>query len=90
LKVCGNDACKAMFGDDFAGQCHHCGRPMGDGAGGQSLAWNPLTQIAQAQAEERMVKGHDHNNLRVNPAVLDVARGFVTGGPVEIPKPNAQ
>lgn len=81
MKTCPN--CRAVWGDDYEGQCLDCGRPMGGVQGnatGGDLAFRYASQITQGQREtssERSMKRGVYDGVALPPTLVEVASGFV-------------
>lgn len=84
MKTCPN--CRVVYEDEYAGQCHECGKPLGsvapNGAGeGRNLAFDFARQVqdgARESAQETSMKRGNYDGVKVQPSIIDVARNFIT------------
>lgn len=95
MKTCPN--CRAIYADEYAGQCSDCGRPMGtvEANGSSDLSFAFARQVQAAREEdnyERQVKNARspraqadvYDRAKLPSSIVDVARGFITVDPEKL------
>lgn len=83
MKTCDN--CRTIYSDDYAGQCHECGRPMGSvsankGSTINDMGWAFAAQNQRAMREgqlEREMKRGNYDNVEIPESVLKVAHDML-------------
>lgn len=80
MKSCNN--CHVIHADDYAGQCHECGAPMGSVApnGNGEMTFRYASQVAAARREldlERDLKRGNYSKLKYGDNLHDIAKQAV-------------
>lgn len=80
MKTCPN--CRVVYEDEYAGQCHECGKPLGgvapnDASGGRNLAFDFARQVqegARENAQEQSMKRGDYSRVPLADRLMEVAK----------------